>query len=212
MATPTRVTSPTNPLDEGSSGGGTSGEAKPSRRTPAQIAKANNSKGKERERRVAKYLQVSGFPGAERTVRTGYRTGKREFRDQGDIDGTPGIVWQIKAVAENKWYQVPQYMADTDKQRDAAGADLGVLVIPRPRHADPATWWAHLWCHDLLRVAGTTSPSASSTAIPAPVHRFLVRLELGHLVPLLRMAGYGTPHPAADLGPDLGLMVGEVPA
>lgn len=170
--------------------GGASGEAKP-RRSRSQIAKANNSKGKERERRVVNYLRESGFPGAERTIRTGYRNSGREFCDRGDIDGTPGIGWQIKAVAEREWYRVPQFMADAEKQADAAGADLGILVIVRTGHASPGEWWAHVWFDDLVTLV---SAGASGRHLHVPV-----RLELRHLVPLLRVAGYGTPLDPAEL-------------
>lgn len=158
------------------------------RRTRSQIAKSNNQKGKDRERRVVKFLQVSGFPGAERTVRTGYRNKGREFYDQGDIDGTPGLAWQIKAVAEREWSRVPQYMLETQKQAKAAGADIGILVIPRPRHAHPGEWWAHMYFADVLRLVTDVPQTVASSSL-----RFPVRFELQELIPLLRVAGYGTP-------------------
>lgn len=193
MKIPAGVASAAHPSGEESDGGAETPTR--SRRTRSQIAKANNSKGKERERRTVNYLRVSGFPGAERTVRTGYRNSGRQFSDQGDIDGTPGIAWQIKAVAEKEWYRVPEYMLDTEKQTAAAGADLGILVIPRPRHPHPGDWWAHVWFDDLFTLAATP-PARHRTPPGDPSGRHLrvpVRLELQHLLPLLRVAGYGTP-------------------
>lgn len=184
MPTQPPVASAADPLGEESSDGGPL--ATSPRRTRSQIAKSNNAKGKDRERRVVSYLRVSGFPGAERTVRTGYRNGGREFRDRGDIDGTPGIAWQIKAVAEREWYRVPQYMLEAATQADAAGADFGVLVIPRPRHAHPSEWWAHMYFDDVLQLV------ASDIQTYPRRLRFPIRFELQELLPLLRMAGYGT--------------------
>jgi len=191
VPTTPRVASAVRSLGEETSGGAPV-PTRP-RRTRSQIAKANNTKGKERERRVVNYLRVSGFPGAERTVRTGYRNTGREFRDQGDIDGTPGLGWQIKAVAEKEWYRVPQFMLDAQNQANAAGADFGILVIPRPRHPHPGEWWAHIQAWDL-----TGCVASQTRAAHEPLLRFPVRLELRHLVPLLRMAGYGTPLDPAD--------------
>lgn len=189
------VASTAHPSGE-ESAGGASPPARP-RRTRSQISKSNNQKGKDRERRVVAYLRVSGFPGAERTVRTGYRNGNREFRDRGDIDGTPGIVWQIKAVAECEWYRVPQFMLETDQQKNAAGADIGILVIPRPRYAHPAEWWAHVWYDDTHRlVAGDDTPPG----VPPATLRFPIRMELQELLPLLRLAGYGTTLTTSDSG------------
>lgn len=185
------VASAASPSGRESSGGAAS--PKKPRRTRSQIAKSNNQKGKERERRVVAYLKVSGFPGAERTVRTGYRNPDREFCDRGDIDGTPGIVWQVKAVAEREWYRVPQYMLETHKQADAAKADFGILVIPRPRHAHPSEWWAHVWFDDVLALV-----VSDQQTYPRRL-RFPIRMELQELLPLLRVAGYGTPPDAQEI-------------
>lgn len=155
------------------------------KRSRSEIGRANLAKGKAQERKVVAYLRVSGWPGAERTVRTGYHVPGRISRDRGDIDGTPGIVWQIKDVAEREWWRIPQWLADTAKQRDAAGADIGILVIRRIGHAHPSEWWAHLYLHELLGLAGGQHDLAPPN-IP-------VRLELHDVLPILREAGYGTP-------------------
>lgn len=185
-----QVASTAQPLDEGTAGGA-SVATKP-RRTRSQIGKANNRKGKDRELRVVAYLRVNGFPGAERMVRTGYRHSGRTSPDCGDITGTPGIAWQVKDIAEREWWRIPRILVDTQAQADAARADFGVLVIRRAGHAHPSEWWAHMYAADLLRlVAGI--PQALSAAL-----RFPIRFELQELVPLLRVAGYGTP-PAEEV-------------
>jgi hypothetical protein len=154
-------------------------------RTRSQIGRSSAERGKAGERAVVAYLRVSGFPGAERTVRTGYSVASRTSRDRGDIDGTPGIVWQVKITAEVKWHLVPQWLADTDDQRRAAEADIGILVIRRKGHSHPSSWWAHLHLHQLVRLTGGTDHETD--------RRVPVRLELQHVIPLLRRAGYGSP-------------------
>jgi len=147
------------------------------------------------ERLAVTYLRGHGFPNAERSVRTGYRVAGRELVDAGDIDGTPGLAWQLKALkpltaAENA---VPGWMTETERQRVAAGADLSVLVVRRDQR--PAEqWFAFLPLVDLIAL-GAGVPLAdehltvnrlADVAIPA-------RLYLGDLVTLLRSRGYGDP-------------------
>jgi hypothetical protein len=156
-------------------------------RTRSQIAKANLAKGKAGERDVVNYLRVHGFPGAERTVRTGYRVKGRESVDRGDIDGTPGLCWQVKYIAEREWWRIPGYLRDTQDQAAAAGADFGILVIRRAGHGHPSEWWAHTYLRDLVDLLDIHHDH------PDVDTRFPVRFELQHLIPILRNAGYGTP-------------------
>lgn len=153
-------------------------------RTRSEIAKANIRKGKERERNVVTYLRVNGFPGAERTVRTGYRNSGRMSPDQGDINGTPGLAWQVKDMAEREWWRIPRFMIETQEQAKAAKADLGILVVRRPGHAHPGEWWAHVYLHQVVGLLGLPYDAAPPN-VP-------VRFELQYLVPILLDAGYGT--------------------
>lgn len=174
------------------------------RRTRSQIGKANNRKGKDRELRVVAYLRVNGFPGAERMVRTGYRNSGRVSHDCGDITGTPGIAWQVKDIAEREWYKIPRILVDTEAQAMAGKADFGVLVIRRAGHAHPSEWWAHMYLADLVRLVVGDDQSANANASHfagsdiceserRALLKFPIRFELGELLPLLRVAGYGTP-------------------
>lgn len=155
--------------------------------TASQRGRANGEKGKRAERAMVSWLRGHGWPGAERTVRTGHRVPGRVHADQGDIDGTPGLVWQLKDVAERRWSQVPTWLADTEAQRDAAGADIGILVLKRPGHADAGDWWAWLCLADLLPepVELDAYPATPITAVP-------VRLTVADLAPILHHVGYGT--------------------
>jgi hypothetical protein len=160
------------------------------KRTPAQIGKANSEKGKWAERQVANYLRTAGFPGAERTVRTGYLTKHRGMPDYGDIDGTPGISWQVKNVEPARWSRVPIWLAQTEMQRGASRADIGLLVVRRPGRADPARWWVWLMARALVDLG---SGGQDSTFSERPDLAVPVCLELADLAPILRQAGYGTP-------------------
>lgn len=94
---------------------------------------ANARKGAEAERMVARYLREQGFPEADRRLREG-RTD-----DQGDIDGVPYTVIQVKYVESNRY---AAWVLDTIKQRDAAGKPLCLLVRRVPRK--PVEQWEAL--------------------------------------------------------------------
>lgn len=152
------------------------------------------------ERMLVEGLRGLGWPGAERSVRTGYRTAERELPDVGDVDGTPGIVWQVKSLSDKREGRsptaaaelaVPEWMIETERQRKAAGADVGVLVLRRDRRP-VAEWWVFIPLADLgdlielERYDRIGGPPRSGGLVP-------VRLLLGDLCTLLHAAGYGEP-------------------
>lgn len=160
------------------------------------MTKTDRTRGVVTERKLATYLREHGFPHAERAVKTGVVTRTRTVVDPGDITGTPGLVWQSKALrpltrAEN---EVPSWMLETEEQRVGASADLGVLVVRRDQR--PAEqWFAFVPLADLYALHGVTGPDV--LGIPAPDRLEILavpaRLYLGDLVTLLRGRGYGTP-------------------
>lgn len=91
---------------------------------------ANARKGSATERMVAAYLRKNGFPEADRRLREG------RMDDQGDIDGVPFTVIQVKYVAANRYQQ---WVDDTLRQRDNAGAPLCLLVRRIPQK--PVEQW-----------------------------------------------------------------------
>lgn len=151
--------------------------------------KAANRKGKTTERDVANYLRTVGWPNAGRSRTTGYRTSTREEADKGDVKGTPGLAWQVKSSPTE---QLAKWMAEAEDQAVAAGADYGVLVHRRAGKSDPARWWAWITVGDLVSLAGGSMRMYEGASAREPV-----RMELGHLVPLLIAAGYGTSEEAA---------------
>lgn len=156
--------------------------------------------GRETERRVARYFREQGWAGAERMVRTGFRTSTRAVADQGDLTGIPGLCVQVKSLrSKDKRHagsdpnaamelMVPTWLEETEEQRLAGGAVLGLLVVRRWTTPDPARWWCFLTLGDLLELhAGTLGgPRVSWRGEDAPV-----RLELQHVVAMLRAQGWG---------------------
>lgn len=133
---------------------------------------------------VVKALRLNGFGGADRHVQKGRN-------DEGDITGTPGICWECKGGDAARYAsdgQITAWLAETEKERQAAGAVIGVLVVARWRHRTENAW-AIITADTLAELWVTAEPQAvvpNLQAIP-------VRLELGHLCTLLRGAGYGDP-------------------
>lgn len=153
----------------------------------------NGAKGAQTERMVAKYLRENGFPQADRRLREG-RTD-----DQGDIDGVPFTVIQVKYVESNRY---PQWVADTLRQRENAGARYCMLIRriphkpveqweaslpdPRPELPDLEAW---TWSRMDLRLGvvlldemvgaerfaqtrrGLSNRSLTTTTLPYVVHR-----------------------------------------
>lgn len=162
--------------------------------TASARARYSREKGATAERHLVAWLRTHGWPGAERAIRTGYRTADRISADPGDVTGTPGLVWQVKHRADFEQDAVfAACLAETEQQRAAARADFGLLVQRRPGMADPGRWWVWLHVVDLLRLHWL--PDLAPT-VPAPTQDYLqvpMRLELAGLVPLLHTAGYGTP-------------------
>lgn len=134
--------------------------------------------GKDTEQRVARwYRDVGGYPHAERRVKTGFKIANREVVDAGDIDGVPYVV-QVKSLrpAERMEREVPGWLVETERQRQAADARVGLLIVRRWGTTDVGRWWA------LLPLGGLVFPHPpASLAEPVPV-----RLEVRHAVALIR--------------------------
>ncbi|MGW1675985.1 hypothetical protein [Saccharopolyspora sp. NPDC002376] len=150
----------------------------------SERGKSNRRRGLDAERAVARYLRTVGFPGAERAVRTGFNAGGRTVADPGDITGIPGVVIQIKSVAREN---IAAWMEEVAEQSLNAESAIGILVQRRPGKADAGRWWAWVMVAELVDL----TTGAPGEYMGASMHR-PVRMELGHLVPLLRQAGYGT--------------------
>jgi hypothetical protein len=164
--------------------------------TASARGRANRTKGAAAERDLVRWLRANGWPGAERAIRTAYRTADRELPDPGDVTGTPGLVWQMKYTAR---FDQPAFLAaclaETEQQRVDAGADFGLLVQRRTGVTDPGRWFVWLRVIDLYALCRSSKSNTLLTVDPTRAYlgEPPVRMELADLVPLLHAAGYGTP-------------------
>lgn len=155
------------------------------------------------ESAVAGYLRAAGFPHAERRALRG-------TLDCGDITGTPGVCWEVKAGAQTRPEQaaaVERWLEETETERQNSSSSVGVLVMQR--HGFGSTrvswWWGVLILEQLIPPG--YDPGTRGT--PA-------WLRLGDAVSLLRRVGYGAPlnAPAHAPGyaPSIGALRAPVPA
>ena len=153
----------------------------------SQLGRMSRNKGAKAERDLVAYLRLVGFGGAERAVRTGYRVAGRVAADPGDVTGTPGIVWSVKDATVER---LTDWLNELDTM-DAGGpyVPTRLLVHKRRGHAAPARWFCWLWLDDLMFLIAEERPIRVGTEhVSVPV-----RMELGHVIPLLHAAGYGDP-------------------
>lgn len=142
--------------------------------------------GKETERMVAAYLRRRGLAGVERTVATGYRTNGRTRADRGDLTGIPGVCVQVKSLrpATRAEAQTRRWLAETEQQRAASGASVGLLIVRRWGTTDVGRWWCFLTTWDLFGMADGFSGQ------PSLHHRAPVRLELSDVVDMMQAWGW----------------------
>lgn len=135
---------------------------------------------------MVRFLHTAGFPHAERRALRG-------TADAGDITGTPGLAWSVKA---GQYAQSPpdsvidHWTAELQRQVANAGAAHGVLVLRRHRVGDPGRWWAYLSTYTIAELAGGGLDGD-------PIW---VRLHLSAAVEILRAAGYGDVSPDSPAG------------
>ena len=148
------------------------------------------------ETAVVRYLQANGYPHAERRALRGQN-------DAGDITGTPGICWEVKArnrpVSDN---QIDTWLSELATERANARADVGILVIRRPGFgpANAGSWWAVTSAPDLFHIhGGTTTGLVWGMVGYFGISDIPVRLTLAHAVRLLRIGGWGEPFPGDPL-------------
>lgn len=154
----------------------------------------HNDVGKDTEQRLARYFRAEGWTGAERAVRTGFRIADRTVADTGDLTGMPGLCVQSKSLrpATRAEVAVPTWLRETEAQRVAGRAVLGLLVVRRWGTTDVGRWWCFLDLEELhalqsgqlgtVGVGGWNAPDYQ----PTPV-----RLELRDVVTILRAQGWG---------------------
>ena len=115
----------------------------------------NKAKGDRAEMVARDFFRLNGFPGTERT-RAGYT------RDFGDLHLSPGALVQVKDCQRLRW---SEWFTDLEEQIDSHGADVGFLMLKRPRMGS------------------------------AQVGQWLAVMPVERMTRLVRAAGYGTPLP-----------------
>lgn len=143
----------------------------------------NRRRGITAERHLVTWLRQNGWPDAERSVVTGYKTNTRQRPDGGDITGTPGIVWSLKDHAVERiaaWW--------TELESMQGGPTVRLLVVKRRGTADPGKWWCWLTLAELVDLFPTLDPLSDQITMHG-----LVRAQLNVVAALLHLAGYGTP-------------------
>jgi len=83
-------------------------------------------KGQTFERDVVAFLRDNGFPHVERA----YGAGRPA--DVGDLDGTPGVCWELKNCAK---LEPAAWVDETETERRHARARFGIVVAKRRRKA-----------------------------------------------------------------------------
>lgn len=142
--------------------------------------------GTRAETAVVRYLRAAGWPYAERRALAG-------AHDLGDVTGTPGIVWEVKARKNPPSdEQVLAWMRETETERSNAGAVWGVLVVRRPGVGEghAGRWWAYLSAADVIALAAYRD---GEVLVRRNAFGWPVRMLLRDAVSLLHAAGFGTP-------------------
>ena len=151
------------------------------------MSNVSKRRGTAAETAVVRALRTLGFPAAERRALHG-------TADLGDITGTPGICWEVKGGDKARTAGdalISKWLAETERERAAADADIGVLVVQRAG-VGPAR--AHLWwAYTTSAVTARLVAAPTRLVLPDAVPVVPVRLTLADLARLLVWAGYGVP-------------------
>jgi hypothetical protein len=114
----------------------------------------SKEKGTAAETLVVRYLRKTYWPHAERRALSG-------GEDKGDITGTPGLAWEVKAA---KTICVPAWLRETEAERENAKADYAVLVI-KPVGVGATRvgeWYALMDRERFMNLTGLTSVSGNA--------------------------------------------------
>jgi hypothetical protein len=160
------------------------------------------------ETATVRYVNLNGFPGAERLALKGNL-------DEGDLSFCPGVIGEVKggkAAESASDMQATKWLVETEIERGNRGADVAVLIRKRKGKgaASAGLWWAYLpgWafyylaeCAHLDITPGTGPPNAGHYYHHAWDTLPAVRITLAEACELLRNAGYGSPIPTESASP-----------
>lgn len=123
------------------------------------MAKRPQDKGREAENFAVHFLSEHGWPYAERKRLRG-------AKDQGDLTGTPGLMWEVKYLGKSVSARMAAWMKQVDVQTVNARADYGILIVKPPGvgERNAGKFWAVMRWEEWLRLlsqAGASGPSLS---------------------------------------------------
>ena len=151
------------------------------------MSNPNKQKGTAAETAVVRWARENGFGHADRQPLRGNR-------DTGDITLTPGVIVEVKNRRLTTGHPTPadltEWMRQTEIERGAARADIGILIVKRNGTTDVARWHAYVTAWTLAElVTGTSGGHSHMHDLPALMAPAL--LTVADLTTLLRGAGWG---------------------
>ncbi len=131
-------------------------------------------KGTAAETAVVNWLRDHGHPQAERRALHG-------STDLGDITGTPGLCWEVKATSLRP--NLSLWLRETETERMACGADYGILVVKTKGmgYSRVGQWWAVMYTINmemLFRQVGKYNPCLPSNLVLSSRELVLVSGEI----------------------------------
>lgn len=137
------------------------------------------------ETAVVRAARTRGFPGADRLTLTG-------VLDRGDVGLAPGVIVEVKggqAARAASDALIVKWLAETERERVNAGADVALLVTQRPGIGAPNAhrWACHMWAGTFLQLVAATA------AVTVPDPHAPIRMTFDSALALLRARGYGQP-------------------
>lgn len=129
----------------------------------------SKNRGTAAETAVARFLETHGWPYAERRSLAG-------ALDKGDITGTPGVCWEVKAGYPYKW---SEWLDETLVETVNSKAEHGVLVS-KPKGVGVTRvdrWFAVMEADRFDRLAGQSDLNVTVLA-PQPYSMLSVRNAL----------------------------------
>jgi hypothetical protein len=157
--------------------------------------------GTRAETAVTRHARVNGFPDAERRALAG-------SADLGDVllCRRPSVIVEVKGGASAKKAgagAVAGWLAETERERQAAEADVGLLVVQRHNLTVPGPGGWQAWlpldaAAELANGGARVDPGGivvSADVAALQVARTPVAMTLDDVLRLLRWAGYGAPMP-----------------
>jgi hypothetical protein len=144
-----------------------------------------SDKGREAENFTASYLKEHGFPHMERRTKKGRL-------DQGDLTGSPGLMWEVKYLGRGVRARMAEWMHEVDNQIVNANADYGILVVKPPGFGErqAGKFWAVMRWECWLNLLGQAGEPGLTRAPEVFQHSNARLTTLGaRLVELDRIPG-----------------------